>query len=82
MVGWKRVVDVMVKHLTDDISDSDQLPSDSPSSGTEDEEAKEHYDDTKRLARRYKADTDRNDPGWKIGLHFNSKADFKELIRH
>ncbi|XP_042023083.1 uncharacterized protein LOC121770419 [Salvia splendens] len=80
--GWKRVVDVMARHPTDDTIDSDQLPRDSPSSGSEDEEEKEHYDDTRRLTRRYKADTERNDPRWEIGLRFNSKADFKDLIRH
>ena len=50
---WKRVVYVIVRNPIDDTSDSDQLPSDSPSSGTEVEEEKEHYDDTKHLIRRY-----------------------------
>ena len=45
----------------------------------EDEEEKEHYDDTKRLTRRYKVDTDRNGPRWEIGVRFNSKENFKEL---
>ena len=49
--GWKRVVDVMAMRPTDDTSDNDQLPSDSPSSGTEDEEENEHYDDTNRTRR-------------------------------
>lgn len=76
------VVDVMARHPTDDTSDIDQLPSDSPSSGTEDDEEKDYYDNTKRLSRRYKTATNHNDPRHEFGLRFNCKKDFKELIRH
>lgn len=58
---------------------SDQLPSDSPSSCTEDEL---DYDNEKCLSQRYKKATDCNDPRWEVVMRFNCEDDFTELIRH
>ena len=74
--GWKKVVDQMSTHPMEHIGDTSD--SDSPSSGTEDEL---DYDD-KLLTRRYKKATDFNDPRWEVGMRFNCKDDFTELIRH
>ncbi|XP_042035206.1 uncharacterized protein LOC121781547 [Salvia splendens] len=83
--GWKNVVNSMrVLGDLDDGGESDNLRSDSPSSGaSEDDLAGEgDCDVVKTISRRYKLATDLNDLRLEVGLWFNTKEDFTELIRH
>ncbi|XP_047952617.1 uncharacterized protein LOC125198282 [Salvia hispanica] len=43
----------------------------------------EHDDNNDKLvSRRYRPATDLNDPRWELGIRFNCKEDFADLIRH
>ncbi|KAL1568923.1 hypothetical protein AAHA92_00467 [Salvia divinorum] len=84
---WKNVVDSMRTIGDGDGDDGgtgDDLPSDSPSTRTESDDDLGDRDSevVKIVSRRYKASTDLNDPKWEVGLWFNSKQDFTELVQH
>ena len=83
--GWKNVVNSM--RVLGDLyegGESDILRSDSPSSDTSEPDlaGDGDCDVVQNLSRRYKPTKDRNDPRLEVGLRFNTKADFTDLIRH
>ncbi|XP_042056269.1 uncharacterized protein LOC121800837 [Salvia splendens] len=83
--GWKNVVASMrVIEDRDEEASSDNLPTDTPSEGESEDDlgGKGDPDMPQVVSRRFKPATDFNDPRWEIGLRFNSKNDFKEVIRH
>ncbi|XP_042049352.1 uncharacterized protein LOC121794995 [Salvia splendens] len=83
--GWKNVVASMrVIEDRDEEASSDNLPTDSPSEGESDDDlgGEGDPDMPQVVSRRFKPATGFNDPRWEIGLHFNSKNDFKGVIRH
>ncbi|XP_042066324.1 uncharacterized protein LOC121809647 [Salvia splendens] len=76
--SWKKLVSEMETRKCDETEggSSENLPSDSPSSG------EDLVGDDRVKTRRFKPAIDLNDVKWEIGLRFTSKQDFTELIRH